>query len=326
MPKHTPEQPSVDQEMEPQSPSVAESSDAGRSHAVALEPALEMLVRSVADHGPEAATSIADARELLGEDHVFGPEEIAAELGISLAPESVPPIPYDRAALERAREAGERLILRVDRDAQGIPLTAARMQEILAARGRSLFADADAVRDMQELAMPFFVQEVPRAGWKLVRGGAIADTRHLAQEDQDAFLRRDVQALADVQERTSQVWDVFGILEERRPELPTLAALQRAMRELPPGAALATVVEIAFDAALQAAPCLGEMSVATASRMPVMPEIGESLSRPLDVGFLDAHGLRFHWRRRMDFGRPLEPAEFRIPGKMPGIPIGYLQH
>src|SRR3989338_833766 len=53
-----------------------------------------------------------EAKELLGED-LIGPEEIEKTLGVS--PEEIPDIPFSREALERAKQMGQMLVLRVEK-------------------------------------------------------------------------------------------------------------------------------------------------------------------------------------------------------------------
>ena len=61
-----------------------------------------------------------EARELLGED-LIGPEEIEKTWGVR--PEEIPDIPFSREELERAKEMGQMLLLRVDRTEDGKPMS-----------------------------------------------------------------------------------------------------------------------------------------------------------------------------------------------------------
>ncbi|MDO8622099.1 MAG: hypothetical protein Q7R80_02615 [bacterium] len=266
------------------------------------------------------------ARELLGERMVFGPEAVRAAFGIELKPEDVPPIPYSREQLERARESGEVLVLRIDRDAEGRSLTPQCMYELSSARSTPAFSEASgAVQDAIDLDMEFFTREAPRAGWVLVRAGEMSGTRHLSYDAQAALIRKDGDALRRELERIPQTWDRYGILPEQRPPVPTLEELHAAMTALPDGAELPSAADVVYDFLLRRATTgellITDMSVATRSRVQELPAIDEP-ERPIDVGLSDRDGIAFHWRRSMDFGRP----GVTKPGAVPGIPIGYIQH
>jgi hypothetical protein len=85
-----------------------------------------------APHGellPESGepASLDEAREILGRD-VLGPEEIEKALGFK--PDRVPPLQYSKEDLEKAKGLGEMLVLRLNADAEGQPLTMKRLQEL----------------------------------------------------------------------------------------------------------------------------------------------------------------------------------------------------
>lgn len=55
--------------------------------------------------------SVERARELLGTESVFGPEEVQAVFGFEL--QAVPSIPYSEQLLAEAKKNGEQLVLRI---------------------------------------------------------------------------------------------------------------------------------------------------------------------------------------------------------------------
>ena len=116
---------------------------------------------------PKAELDLTLARELLGKD-VFGPEEVERVFEINLDPDKVPPIPYSREQLEKARELGEMLVLRVDKTDSGEPLTAQKLNDLLqpkftAAGKGKILANVDWYQNE-----PFFIADTPRLEWKLV--------------------------------------------------------------------------------------------------------------------------------------------------------------
>jgi hypothetical protein len=140
---------------------------------------------------------LAEAKAVLG-DAVLGPAEIAEGLGFdplaSLTGEesaAVARIPFSAADLERARSDGEMLVLRVARDPEQ-PLT------MLALAGR-LQGGLDpkvhkgvgySLRDEWTIdAQPFAANDVPTAGWWLVRRTPLAATLNRGYRAQDDALR-----------------------------------------------------------------------------------------------------------------------------------------
>jgi len=70
-----------------------------------------LVPSSEAKLSSEVTEQMAEAKEILGQDFL-GPEEIKAVFGLETI--EVPPIPFSREELERAKELGQFLILRTD--------------------------------------------------------------------------------------------------------------------------------------------------------------------------------------------------------------------
>ncbi|MDO8560663.1 MAG: hypothetical protein Q7R91_00400, partial [bacterium] len=109
-----------------------------------------------------------EARELLGED-LIGPEEIEKTWGVR--PEDVPEIPFSREELERAKEMGQMLVLRVDKTEDGKPMSMEAMNTILAKRWEKekkggLLNTADGWKGVT--GSKDFSEVAPRAGWALI--------------------------------------------------------------------------------------------------------------------------------------------------------------
>ena len=112
-----------------------------------------------------------EARELLGEDLIGGPEEIEKTWGVR--PEEIPDIPFSREELERAKEMGQMLLLRVDRTEDGKPMSMEVMIDIIQKRwdkegkGKLLYTDNE-YKNWKERTGADFGQKSPRTGWALV--------------------------------------------------------------------------------------------------------------------------------------------------------------
>ena len=127
------------------------------SASIALARAIEMLEAKV-------TVSVSRAEKVFGE-YFLGPKEIEGCFRIKL--EKIPPIQFKKADLERARALGQMLILQIDRDANGDPLTIERMRTILPTVRGSGATPRLAIQDWY-LNENFFKNEVPDLGWRLV--------------------------------------------------------------------------------------------------------------------------------------------------------------
>ena len=74
---------------------------------------------------------ISRAREIMGDSEVMGPNEIKNSFGVEMGFEEVPPIPFSESELERAKELGQFLVLRVPKAKDGQPFTMQKINESL---------------------------------------------------------------------------------------------------------------------------------------------------------------------------------------------------
>src|SRR3989338_5444711 len=111
-----------------------------------------------------------EARELLSED-LIGPEEIEKTWGVRA--EDVPEIPFSREELERAKEMGQMLVLRVEKTEDGKPMSLEAMIDIIQKRwdkegkGKLLYTDNE-YKNWKERTGAYFSQKSPRTGWAFV--------------------------------------------------------------------------------------------------------------------------------------------------------------
>lgn len=136
--------------------------------AFALEAMAEGLRNRVRKELPqEGSVSLEAAREIMEQD-VLGPEAVAKTFGRELKPEEIPAIPFSKEDLERAKELGQFLVLRVDKTADGRSLSMRQQNNLLAGRfererkGKVLY-DVSWYKDEK-----FFTDDTPRLQWALV--------------------------------------------------------------------------------------------------------------------------------------------------------------
>ncbi len=107
--------------------------------------------------------------EKLGKENVFGPKEIERVFGVRI--EDVPGIPFSVEELERAEKLGQMLVLRVDKTAEGKPMSLEAMSDMMVKKwkdeGRGdLLSTAEGWKNW--IGEDLFTKESPRTGWALV--------------------------------------------------------------------------------------------------------------------------------------------------------------
>ena len=93
---------------------------------------------------------------------MFGPADVEKTWGVKV---EAPPIPFSKEDLERAKELGQMLMLRIDKTKDGKPLSMEAMHEILQERftreGKGgVFGSAEGWKN---LLPDYFISEAPRA-------------------------------------------------------------------------------------------------------------------------------------------------------------------
>lgn len=114
------------------------------------------------------------ARKIMGQDFL-GLEAIEKVFGPEALPQEIPPIPFSKKELLKAKELGQFLVLRVDRAPSGEPLTIKKINELLgpkyAAEGSKLLRDKSWYENKD-----FFTKETPEVSWALTSKGVIDDS------------------------------------------------------------------------------------------------------------------------------------------------------
>src|SRR3989344_999639 len=118
--------------------------------------------------------SFAEAEAILGRDFL-GPEMAREVWGFQ---GEAPPIPFTQKDLERAKELGQFLVLRIDRTPDGEPLTMLKIHEYLTPKyqaknqGKVLYNTTE----QWKLDSDFFTTETPKLQWALVSKEILTDS------------------------------------------------------------------------------------------------------------------------------------------------------
>ena len=109
------------------------------------------------------------AIEKLGKENVFGPKEIERAFGVKI--EDVPGIPFSVEELESAERLGQMLVLRVDKTAEGKPMSLEAMSDMMVKKWKDegkgdLLRTAEGWKNW--IGEELFTKESPRTGWALV--------------------------------------------------------------------------------------------------------------------------------------------------------------
>lgn len=134
--------------------------------------------------------------EYLGKDNFFGSKDIEKAFGFKISENEIPLCPYTNIELQQIKERDEMLILRVETDGNGKPLTMERIHE-LAKNGISdkLLYDIDWYKNE-----PFFKEEKIQARWVRVTKECINNSLNKDYIEQTRILRdslKKVNALTD---------------------------------------------------------------------------------------------------------------------------------
>jgi len=136
-------------------------------------------------------TSYEQAQEIMGESF-YGVEEIKNTFRFEFPQEKVPAIPYSPEVLEKAKENGEMLVLRVESDGEGSPMTMERMNGLMQAileeeseeEQEKLLYDTDWYQEED-----FFKNASLRTEWKLVGKNFVPDSTSKNYIEQTKVLR-----------------------------------------------------------------------------------------------------------------------------------------
>jgi hypothetical protein len=126
-----------------------------------------------------------EAKNIMGPDFI-GPDEIKNAFGIEISPDQIPKIPFSIDDLERAKSAGQFLVLRVGPDDLGKTMTLDRLEKILRRRGIDMLkASANWIR-MDNT----FESSSLSASWALTSKEPVKDSFGKSYQQQTGILIR----------------------------------------------------------------------------------------------------------------------------------------
>lgn len=147
---------------------------------VEILPHLNILKREM-----EMPISFEEAKEIM-EDDFMGPEDIGKTFGPFVKPEKVPNIPFTKNQLEKAKELGQFLILRVDKYKDR------KSSEEKPFNVSSMLYWSNIANSLDYNGVKIDISETPRPGWALVEKDFVPFTANLNYMEQ---LKRSVEHL-----------------------------------------------------------------------------------------------------------------------------------
>ncbi len=105
------------------------------------------------------------AEQIFGKDFL-GPDAIKTAFDFTPKAKDIPDIPFSLAEIERAKELGQFLVLRINKTPDGRPLTMKKMNELKGRKtkdGGKILYNSDWYKDEK-----FFTTDTPSLGWALV--------------------------------------------------------------------------------------------------------------------------------------------------------------
>jgi hypothetical protein len=200
--------------------------------ALALKERIETEVARL--RGESSSISFEEAERLFGKDF-FGPTKVEKVFGHT--PETIPPIPFSKTELERAKELGQQLILQVAMlqikgekagHVSPHPLTLQSLKQKFTTShdGKKVFYERDWYKSED-----FFQNQKPRTGWRLTSKDLISGSTSKNYVEQTDLLA------------THLIEEVFKGTPVPTPYKEAIAEWRRKKREIEPLAASSTEAE-----------------------------------------------------------------------------------
>ena len=154
---------------------------------LAKEGKLQIVKPAQVDRSLTAGDLIAFSERLFGQDFL-GPNAVENTFDVKMDPDQIPAIPFSRETLEKAKDQGDILILRVPRTKDGTPLTMKKMQETLQGHFDSTGKGKVLYNTTWYKDEDFFKKETPQGGWALVSRNVLPETTNKNYLEQTAVL------------------------------------------------------------------------------------------------------------------------------------------
>jgi len=184
--------------------------------------------------------SLEQAQEIMEADgyHGFlGPEAIKQAFGMELSSKEIPPINFTKEQLERAKDLGQFLVLRLDRikDNQGEfqPLNVANLVEISSGRNIKLRNQDDWLATTQgprEKGVVAIKDQTPQPGWSLVSSELVPGTKNKNYLEQTEiiidYLKSKIYPGQELFQPYEEALKEFEQIKKARPNLAELTVSQ----------------------------------------------------------------------------------------------------
>ncbi len=154
----------------------------------------------------------------------FGPEEVEATFRFKLNAEQIPPVPFTKEQLEKAKELGMNLVLQVGKTPSGDALTIKKMLAILGNLTPAVGVPPNLHMDSSWAETDNVgAKDAPRLGWKLVTKDFIPDSTNKNYLEQTEKIIDFVKnKLYSGKEPSKRFADAIKDFEAKKPELARL--------------------------------------------------------------------------------------------------------
>lgn len=244
-----------------------------------------------------------EAREIMEKGNFFGRQEVEKSLGIEIDPLVIPEIPFSEKDLEKAKELGQFLILRVDKTKDGEPLTMEKINELREGKdyeGKKLLhlndKNGETLKSAWYKKKYFFKKETPELSWDLVSKDIIPGSggkNYLKQTEEIIHYIKDIFKDSEIPEEYRQAIEEF---ESKRDDLKKMmthdweGALEKARH---PGETLASDMFEAIER-------LSDLKINQLTRPTPVEVLYDSVVYSQDVG-QPLYEKEFIWTSRKSF-------------------------
>lgn len=182
-----------------------------------------------------------EAREIMGKGNFFGRQEVEKALEVEVDPLLIPEITFSEKDLEKAKELGQFLILRVGETKDGVPLTMEKINSLREGKdyeGKKLLhlndKNGETLRSAWYKKKYFFKKETPELSWALVSKDIIPGSggkNYLRQTEEIIRYIKDIFRESEVPEEYQEAIEEFESEKDNLKKMMTHdweAAMEKA--------------------------------------------------------------------------------------------------
>ena len=186
------------------------------------------LLHTPSNNRETGGISMAEAQNILGDNHFFGTEALQKAFpGTAIESTAIPLIPFSKAELERAKELGHSLRLRIDHAPDGDALTMKKMHEML----QPTFDTDNNGKILYEVSWygneEFFTTETPNMCWVLTSDEVIPNSESKDYLQQTELIAEYLQdTVYDGVELPQEYAEAIEELNEQKDEIRSLISAE----------------------------------------------------------------------------------------------------